>query len=249
MYNANEFMEWRKKQSKLMHQDENFQASGLAWMNSAARLEYSYMFQWLGVPVIQFPSDLFLIQEAIYKSKANKIIEIGIARGGTTLFLASILELMGDIQSKKVIGVDISISTHTHDAIKNSKFVDMIELVEGNSVNSEVVAEVAKKIEKNDRNLVILDSNHAADHVYQELMLYSCFVSAGSFLIVMDTAIEYLDENVISKEKPWSRGNSPHSAIEKFMLENADKYILDDELNSRSFPGAAKGGFLRRKEK
>ena len=94
MKNASEFSEWRSARIQHLAQTKDFEEISLQWMDKAIENDYPYLFQWLGVPVIQFPSDLLLIQEAIFRSQANKVIEIGIARGGTTIFLASLLKLM-----------------------------------------------------------------------------------------------------------------------------------------------------------
>jgi len=246
MHDPEEFMEWRHKESSKLNQDEDFQASGLLWMNNAVRLNYSYMFEWLGVPVIQFPGDLLLIQEAIFSTKANKVIEIGIARGGTTLFLASILKLMGMKERTKVIGVDILISPHTREAIANSAFAEQINLIEGDSKEDSIFRKVSNYINDDDRVIVILDSNHSMDHVYEEIVLYSKLVTSGSYLIVMDTAIEFLNSEVITIDKPWGKGNNPYTAIREYMKKNEGVFVLDKKLNDRSSPGAASGGFLRK---
>lgn len=248
MHNAEEFLSWRKERAEEYESDEKFLTSGKNWMNNAVRLDYSYMFEWLGIPVIQFPGDLLLIQEAIVTARVNKVIEVGIARGGTTNFLASILDLLGSTSFPNVIGVDVSISKHTSEAIENSKFKERIELVEGNSISDSTFQKVMKHINSNDRVMVILDSNHTMSHVYNELNLYSKIVTKGSYLIVMDTAIEYIDPNVISKDKLWGRGNSPMTAVSRFLNENPEVFVIDKKMDSRSFPGAAKGGFLLKLE-
>ena len=244
--NHEEFLEWRKENTNILNEDSKYYQTGLKWMNESVRLNYSYMFEWLGVPVIQYPSDLLLIQEALVLSNANKVIEIGIARGGTTLFLASMLGLMHNNGDQMVIGVDISVSRHTADAITNSKLSGYIKIIEGNSILDSTFRDISKLISKNDRVLVILDSNHTMEHVYQEMKMYSDIVTEGSFLIVMDTAIEYVNPDLIPEERPWGRGNNPDTAIRKFLLENAGLFEIDQNLNGRSFPGAAKGGYLRK---
>lgn len=244
--NHEEFLEWRKDKINILNNDKDYYQIGIEWMNESVRLNYSYMFQWLGVPVIQYPSDLLLIQEALVLSNVNKVIEVGIARGGTTLFLASILGLIHGNSDHTVIGVDISVSKHTIDAIRDSRFSKHIELVKGSSTLDSTFQAVSKHITKSDRVLVILDSNHTMEHVYQEMKIYSEVVSDGSYLIVMDTAIEYVNPELIPGDRPWSRGNSPDTAVKRFLLENAGSFEIDQNLDGRSFPGAAKGGYLRK---
>lgn len=243
--NEEEFLKWRNESAVFLDRDKDYHALGIEWMNQSVRLNYSYMFEWLGVPVIQYPSDLLLIQEAIVRSRTNKVIEVGIARGGTTLFLASVLELTSPTQEHLVVGVDISVSEHTHQAVKDSRFGRRIELIEGSSTLDSTFERVSQLVNKEDRVTVILDSNHTMQHVYREMNLYSKLVSDDSYLIVMDTAIQYLNPEVISQDRPWGKDNNPDTAVKKFLEENSD-FTVDENLNNRSFPGAAKGGYLRR---
>lgn len=247
MINHNAFVNWRLKRSKELEENLSFQTSSLVWLNEAVKNDYSYMFQWMGVPVIQFPSDVFLIQEAIFRSRANKVIEVGIARGGMTLFLASLLKVQFSDSDAKVVAVDVSVSDHTRDAISSSNVQSYIQLVEGNSISEVTLRNVSKHIHPQDNVVVILDSHHTFEHVYEEMCMYSPLVTKNSFMIVMDTAIEYLDPEVISPKKEWKRDNSPFTAILEYVKNFPDQFVLDEEINSRSMPGAARGGFLRKK--
>jgi cephalosporin hydroxylase len=246
MKDSKEFLVWRNKRAIESHDEPDYASKSLDWMNEAVKNDYSYMFEWMGVPVIQFPSDLMLISEAVFRSRANKIIEIGVARGGTTLFLASLLRLFHEKNNAAVIGVDILFSKHTKEAIQESKLKDSIVLIEGNSLSNDTFNKVKENIEQNDVVLVILDSDHTKDHVFQEMIKYSPIVTTNSFLIVMDTAIEYLDPTVIPVEKKWSRLNNPKNAVEDYLKNFPGSFEIDESLNSRSMPGAAKDGFLRK---
>ena len=247
MKNASEYLEWRVKRSTELSENVRYKEDSLRWLNTAVQNEYSYMFQWMGVPIIQFPSDILLIQEAIFKSKVDKIVEIGIARGGMTLYLASLLKLMHEDSETAVIGVDIKISQHTRDAIVESNLGDRIVLIEGDSASKSTLSEVKEHINPGERVLVILDSNHTSEHVYKEMSLYADLVSLDSFLIVMDTAIEYLEPEVLGENRIWARSNSPQTAIDRFFRDFPDRFEVDTDLDSRALPGAAKGGYLRRK--
>jgi len=244
--NSEEFQEWRKLRASELPFNEDYVSSSLAWLNEAVRSDYSYMFEWFGVPVIQFPSDLLLIQEAIYKARPNVIIEVGIARGGMTVFLASMLEMINRESKYSVVGVDIKISNHTKIAITNSPWVDRVTLIEGSSVENDTVLKVKNLLQESDRVMVILDSNHTSSHVFEEMQFFSGIVSNGSYLVVMDTAIEYIDESLIS-DRPWSRDNGPLTAVKRFMKSFPEMFVIDSELNSKSFPGAARDGFLRKR--
>ena len=72
---------------------------------AAAKYKYTYNFSWFGVPIIQHPEDLIIMQEIILEVKPDLIIDIGVARGGSSIYYSSILELLGN--KGKVLGVDI----------------------------------------------------------------------------------------------------------------------------------------------
>ena len=76
-------------------------------INTLLNTKYVYHFNWMGIPTIQFPSDLIVIQEIIYKYKPDFIVETGVAHGGTLLFYASILKLIK--KNFSIIGIDILI--------------------------------------------------------------------------------------------------------------------------------------------
>ena len=97
----------RKKNIKIQGSSTN-QKKSLSIVNHLLRTKYNYQFDWLGVPIIQFPNDTLILQEIIFKQKPKIIIECGIGHGGMLLFYASILKLM-NIKNFKIIGIDVLI--------------------------------------------------------------------------------------------------------------------------------------------
>ena len=73
------------------------------------RAQYSYNFSWMGRPIIQYPQDMIAMQELIWEIKPDLIIETGIAHGGSLIYYASLLELIGE---GEVLGIDIDIRSH-----------------------------------------------------------------------------------------------------------------------------------------
>src|ERR1044071_6700363 len=73
------------------------------------KAQYSYNFTWMGRPIIQYPQDMIAMQEIIWEVQPDLIIETGIAHGGSLIFYASLLELIGD---GEVLGIDIDIRKH-----------------------------------------------------------------------------------------------------------------------------------------
>src|SRR5690348_852493 len=80
--------------------------------------------QWLGVPVLQWPTDLILMQEMIATLRPNCIVETGVYLGGTSVFYASILHLLG-IEGR-VISIDIQLHPQARKNIEASAYRDRI---------------------------------------------------------------------------------------------------------------------------
>ena len=113
---------YKSKKFLKIARDFNYQAS----LN-----QYTYSFDWLGVPIIQYPQDIMLMQELIFEIKPDMIIETGIARSGSLILYSSLLSLIH--KKYKVLGVDIEIRKHAKKVLKNHKFSKNIIAIEGSS--------------------------------------------------------------------------------------------------------------------
>ncbi len=210
---------------------------------------YTYNFSWMGLPIIQFPQDIVMMQEIIFNLKPDLIIETGVARGGSLVFYASILELLG---KGKVIGVDIEIRKHNREAIEQHPMSKRIELIEGSSTLPSVVEQVAAHTANAKTILVCLDSKHTHDHVLEELNAYHSFVTSGSYLVVFDTTVEIFDKEIVDVLapqyifKPWGLGSNPHSAIQEFLKSNTD-FTIDDQWHKKAMITNCWEGVLKRK--
>ena len=109
--------------------------------------KYSYSFTWLGRPIIQLPDDMIRIQELIFRVKPTLIIETGIAHGGSLVFYASLLKMMGE---GRVIGIDIDIRESNKAAIEKHSMFSNITLLQGSSIDITTVEAVQKNIKEND---------------------------------------------------------------------------------------------------
>ena len=85
--------------------------------------------------------------------------------------------------------------------------------------------------------MVILDSDHEADHVYQELIAYSPFVQTGDYLIVEDT-------NINGHPVTRDYGPGPMEALDQFLSENHEFMI--DRRCERFLMTMNPRGYLRR---
>jgi len=223
-------------EAALANQNLFMQASKI-WMLESGKYNYTYNFSWFGVPIIQFPQDIISLQELVFENKPDVIIETGVARGGSVIFSASLLALLDlreslDLnisfkQNRKVIGIDIDIREHTIKAIENESLRSYIELINGSSIDTVTHLSVSEIVKDYLNPMILLDSNHTESHVIAELEFYSTLVKSGGYIIVYDTSIEFDSEEFWnSKDRSWGPGNSPLSALKKFLISNSDFEIV-----------------------
>jgi len=51
--------------------------------------------KWMGVPCLKTPLDLWIYQEILFEVRPDLVVETGTHMGGSALFLAHMLELLG----------------------------------------------------------------------------------------------------------------------------------------------------------
>ncbi len=223
-----------------MGADPEVRAAWKRALDLIAPYRYAYNWTWLGRPAIQFPQDLVAFQEIIWRTQPEVVVETGIAHGGSLIFSASMLQLLGG--EREVIGVDIDIRAHNRAAIEAHPLADRITMIQGSSVDPAVAERVRERVAGRTA-MVILDSNHTADHVARELALYAPLVREGFFLVVMDTAVEYADADSIV-DRPWGPGNSPMTAVDAFLAREA-RFVVDEEYDAKLLFTVAPRGYLR----
>ncbi len=236
--------EFERRNARLMaaqSEDPRLRALSLDWFNRASRYEYSYHFTWMGRPIIQFPQDIMALQEIVWETRPDLIIECGVARGGSLILHASLLELLGG--DGRVLGIDVDIRPINREEIEAHPMYRRITMIEGSSVDPEVVARVRALAADHGSVMVVLDSNHTADHVLSELRHYSPLVSRGCYLVVFDTVIHHMDPG-LCEDRPWGRGNSPRDAVQRFLAES-DDFEVDVGIDRKLLITAAPGGYLR----
>jgi cephalosporin hydroxylase len=243
--NENEkFENHNKKIIKQMNKDVGFLNLSKKWLLQSLKHQYSYHFRWLGIPIIQYPQDIIATQEIIWNVKPDLIIETGIARGGSLIFSASILQMIG---KGSVLGIDIDIRKHNKIAIKKHPLSKRITMIEGSSIDEKVVNKVKTIAKTKKRVMVFLDSNHTYEHVLKELELYSSLVKKGSYIIVFDTIIDDIPNNWWGKHistRPWNKKNNPKSAVKDFILKN-NRFKIDHTIDNKILLTVAPSGFLK----
>jgi len=231
----------KRENIERLARDADLRVLSVEWITRAARYQYSHHFTWMGRPVIQFPQDIVAMQEIVWEVKPDLIVETGIARGGSLIFYASLLELIGG--EGMVLGVDIEIRPHNRDALKSHSMFKRIRMIEGSALDEAVVCEVRKAAQRKQRVLVVLDSNHTHDHVFRELQLYSPLVTKGSYLVVFDTIIEDMPAGSFP-DRPWDKGNNPKTAVREF-LKTTNRFEVARDIEAKLLITVAPEGYLR----
>jgi len=237
--------------------DHDLQALSRIWVREIAPYNWAYNFTWMGRPAIQFPNDAWALQELIFSVRPDLIIETGIAHGGSLIFSASMLALLDLAEAtergemldprtprRKVLGIDIDIRAHNRKAIEAHPLAPRIEMIEGSSIDADVIAAVRLRASHAERVMVCLDSNHTHDHVLAELEAYGRLTSIGSYCIVFDTLIEDMPARMFP-DRPWGPGNSPKSAVQTFLPDHPE-FEIDKRIDSKLLITVAPDGFLHR---
>jgi len=237
----NQFKLEMKENIAAQGKDKELSKLGMQFMTSTIPYKYSYNFSWMGRPIIQFPQDMVAMQEIIWEVKPDLIIEMGIAHGGSLIFYASMLELLGE--DGHVVAVDIDIREHNRVEIEKHPMFKRITMIEGSAVDEQIAAQVREFVKEGMKVLVVLDSFHTHNHVLKELEFYSPLVTKDSYLVVFDTAIEDLPEDSFP-DRPWGKGDNPKTAVWEFLKTN-DRFVIDMEIQNKLVITVAPDGYLK----
>jgi len=222
-------------------------AAASSFMRASTQPKYSYNFSWLGRPIIQYPQDIVAMQEIIWRTRPDLIIETGIAHGGSLVFSASMLELnalCGGPAAARVLGIDIDIRAHNRAAIEAHPLARRIQMIQGSSVAAETIAAVRKLASASSNVLVCLDSNHTHEHVLAELEAYAPLTSVGNYCVVFDTVVEDLPGQMWT-DRPWGPGNNPKTAVWQY-LKSHPEFQIDQRVHQQLLITVAPDGYLLR---
>ena len=253
----NDFL--KEKTDRIAKNGENkiLKEAGKRFMAASLLPQYSYNFEWLGRPIIQYPQDMAAMQEIIWEVQPDLIIETGIAHGGSLIFSASMLALLDlceaikekkapdpSVSKRKVLGLDIDIRLHNREAIEAHPLSSRIQMIQGSSIAPEVIQQVHEIAANHSKILVCLDSNHTHEHVLEELKAYAPLVSKGSYCVVFDTIVEDLQKEMFP-DRPWGPGNNPKTALWEF-LKSHTEFEINKTIDHKLLISVAPDGFLRR---
>jgi cephalosporin hydroxylase len=252
-----QFQQERAEHIAQYGEDDAFKALSQDWVRESMARKYVYNFDWMGRPIIQYPQDIVAMQELIWNVKPDLIIETGVAHGGSLILSASMLAMLDlseaienesmlnpRISRRKVVGIDIDIRLHNRAAIEQHPMASRIHLIEGSSISEDVIQETSSFAAPYSKVMVCLDSNHTHEHVLAELTAYAPLVSVDSYCVVFDTFVEDMPRDFF-KDRPWNVGDNPKTAVNEYLIGNAN-FEVDEDIQKKIQITVAPNGFLKR---
>jgi cephalosporin hydroxylase len=203
---------------------------------------YTYTWEWLGVPIIRLPDDVMVLQEIAWAYRPQRIVETGVARGGSMLLDASLMRLCDE--EPAVLGIDLQIFPHTREALDAHPLAHGVDLLEADSTSPTAEQVTRRFLAGADRALLVLDSNHTHDHVLAELRLLAPLLPVGGLVLVADTLVEEFPAGHYDN-RPWDKGNNPATAVRAFLAERSD-FELAQDWSRRALVTEFRDGVLRR---
>jgi cephalosporin hydroxylase len=236
-----EFLQINEQAAREMSLDKDFQAKALEVLVEADHHRWIHQNTWFGEPLLNLPQDMFAIQDIIWRTRPEYIIEVGVAWGGGMLFEATLLEILG---GQKVIGIDIFIPPDLRQRLSShGKLSERLVLIEGSSTAADTLAQVEALLGGSRKVLVILDSYHTHEHALNELRSYAPLIEKGQYLICGDTVVERIPPQ-LHRTRPWGPGNNPATAVKEF-LSLTDRFAVDEKIDQRLLLSCHPGGYLQ----
>lgn len=189
---------------------------------------------WMGQSCQKYPQDLINYQEVMFETQPDIIIECGTNAGGTALFLANMLKLIG-----KPNGVVLTCDVRDI-VTQKVRDTDNIKFFRGSSTSTEVFNAIKSHIKSTDRVMVILDSDHKNTHVIEEMKLYGSLVTKGCYMITEDGILN--GHPIVPNYGP-----GPFEAIDDFMKNhNNGRFVADKERENKYLITNAVNGYLKK---
>jgi cephalosporin hydroxylase len=227
---------------RALNEDTEVAAARTMLMAKGFQYGYHRNFEWLGIPVIQWPQDVMALVEILWEVKPTLVVETGVAFGGALLLYASILRLAG--VEPQVVGVELAMREANRARLKAHPLSKGITIIDGSSTEPAIVEQIAALAARSERTVVILDSHHTHEHVLRELDLYADFVTPGSYLVVYGTSVADLPPD-LALDRPWGPDRNPGSALTQWLPKHPEFAVARD-ISDRLVVSDAPGGYLRR---
>ena len=235
------FKEMRESSKIQMGKDAELRKQAIELTVLADKYKYGYQWEWCGVPIIRHPDDIVLQQEIVWKLRPQKIIETGVARGGSLVLSSSLMSFYTD--SGKVLGIDLQIFDHARASLSNWLMNGRVQILESDSTSPIAIEKVQHFLDGDSQPvLLVLDSNHSEEHVLNELNAFGPLIPRGSIIMVADTIVQEMPLDYYPN-RPWGRYNNPLTAVNRFLSENHD-FTTHEEWGKRSLMGECRDGIL-----
>jgi cephalosporin hydroxylase len=238
---ADEYAAARTEWRGALGADEELRREAVALQVAAEAHRFTYQWEWAGVPIIRLPDDVMVLQELVWGYRPHKIVETGVARGGSVLLDASLMRMAG--LEAAVLGIDHRIFQHTRDVMANHPLAQGVALLEADSSSAHASEVTSEFLGSSERAILILDSNHTHDHVLSELRALAPLLPVGGYALVADTLVEEFPEAYF-QGRPWGRGNNPMTALNAFLKERDDFAV--SPWGRRALVTEFRDGVLRR---
>lgn len=196
-------------------QDKKFKMTLAQWYVKHQESVLGGSCTWMGITAFKDPLDMWIYQEIIHEVQPDVIVEIGSAVGGSALFFADMLDIIG---KGIVVTVDIDRSTYIAEH-------DRIVTVTGDSSSRPIVQRV-EELCKGKEVLVIHDGDHNRARVLEDMRAYAPFVSVGSYLIVEDGIVDQIHPDSTEGLFGDFTDGGPLRATWEFLQEN-DNFVVD----------------------
>lgn len=184
---------------------------------------------WMGETCWKNPLDLMIYQEIVFEVRPTLVIETGTHAGGSALFWRDMMRLART--DGRVVSVDVDPGPRSIGS------GDGVTFLVGSSTEPKILGAISGLMQRHDRVLVNLDSNHAYNHVLGELRAYAPWVSVGSYIIVEDG----VDDWLLDRRGPF------HASRDWLLSAGSSNFVPDwdrEKLGITNCPA----GFLRRVE-
>jgi cephalosporin hydroxylase len=240
--NADEFAATRRAWRESLAEDSALRQQAVDLQVSAERHNFTYQWEWAGVPIIRLPDDIVVLQEIFWSYRPERVVETGVARGGSMLLDAGLMRMCG--LDPAVLGIDHKLYPHATDTLREHPLSKGVELLEADSTSEEAVDAAREFLAGAGRAVLILDSNHTHDHVLSELRVLAPLLPSGGLVLVADTLVEEFPDGHY-EGRPWDRGNNPMTAVRAFLDEQAE-FGPATEWSRRALLSEFRDGILRR---
>jgi cephalosporin hydroxylase len=243
MYTREQFEALRAAWARELAADRALVRDARDLLGRADRHNWVHQGSWFGEPLLNLPQDVVALQDIIWRTRPRRIVEVGVAWGGSLLFYAGLFEALG-MDDAEIIGVDVYVPDDLRARIAaHERLARRIKWVVGSSTAPETLAEVQRLVGDHRDVLVVLDSDHTHAHVLAELRAYAPLVGAGHYMVCCDTIVEDLPTQA-HRPRPWGPGNNPATALRAFLAEQT-RFALDEAVDDRLLLTCNPGGWLR----